>query len=99
MRSCARSKIRSPVRPTSSTIETAIQPGQATIVARFSLDSDVNTDLVQVQGRVQNAQRQLPNDLQTPQVSIYDPSQAVVVSLIASSATHAARRALVARHQ
>ena len=63
----------------------AIQPGQATIVARFSLSSDQNTDLVQVQGRVQNAQRQLPSDLQTPQVSIYDPSQAVVVSLVASS--------------
>ncbi|MGH7709467.1 MAG: efflux RND transporter permease subunit [Vulcanimicrobiaceae bacterium] len=68
-------------------IETAIQPGQATIVARFSLSSDANTDLVQVQGRVQNAQRQLPNDLQTPTVSIYDPSQAVVVSLVASSKT------------
>jgi HAE1 family hydrophobic/amphiphilic exporter-1 len=71
--------------PNLDTIETAIEPGQATIVARFILGSDVNTDLVQVQGRVQNAQRQLPNDLQTPQVSIYDPSEAVVVSLVASS--------------
>ena len=73
--------------PHRQSIESAIQPGQATIVARFVLTSDVNTDLVQVQGRVQNAQRQLPNDLQAPQVSIYDPSQAVVVSLVASSAT------------
>jgi HAE1 family hydrophobic/amphiphilic exporter-1 len=73
--------------PDLQSIESAIQPGQATIVARFVLSSDVNTDLVQVQGRVQNAQRQLPNDLQAPQVSIYDPSQAVVVSLVASSAT------------
>jgi len=71
--------------PNLDTIETAIESGQATIVAHFMLDSDVNTDLVQVQGRVQNAQRQLPNDLQTPQVSIYDPSEAVVVSLVASS--------------
>lgn len=71
--------------PDLQTIESAIQPGQATIVARFSLSSDQNTDLVQVQGRVQNAQRQLPSDLQTPTVSIYDPSQAVVVSLVASS--------------
>ena len=73
--------------PNLDTIETAIEPGQATIVARFMLSSDVNTDLVQVQGRVQNAQRQLPNDLQTPQVSIYDPSEAVVVSLVASSSS------------
>ncbi len=59
----------------------------------------MNTDLVQVQGRVQNAQRQLPNDLQTPQVSIYDPSEAVVVSLVASSRFAAARRALVGRDE
>jgi len=71
--------------PDLSSIESAIQPGQATIVARFVLSSDVNSDLVQVQGRVNNAQRQLPNDLQAPQVSIYDPSQAVVVSLVVSS--------------
>jgi HAE1 family hydrophobic/amphiphilic exporter-1 len=73
--------------PSLQDLETAIQPGQATIVSRFALNSDVNTDLVQVQGRVQNAQRQLPSDLQTPTISIYDPSQAVVVSLIASSST------------
>jgi hydrophobic/amphiphilic exporter-1 (mainly G- bacteria), HAE1 family len=71
--------------PNLDTMESNIQPGQATIVARFTLGSDVNTDLVQVQGRVQNAQRQLPTDLQTPQVTIYDPSEAVVVSLVASS--------------
>ena len=71
--------------PNLDTMETAIQPGQATVVAHFALSSDINTDLVQVQGRVQNAQRQLPTDLQTPQVSIYDPSEAVVVSLVASS--------------
>jgi len=73
--------------PDLQSIESAIQPGQASIVARFVLTSDVNSDLVQVQGRVQNAQRQLPNDLQAPQVSIYDPSQAVVVTLVASSST------------
>ncbi len=71
--------------PDLDAIETAIQPGQATIVARFALSSDQNSDLVQVQGRVQNAQRQLPSDLQTPQITIYDPSQAVVVSLTAKS--------------
>ena len=71
--------------PNLGSLETAIQPGAATIVARFTLTSDVNSDLVQIQGRVQNAQRQLPTDLPTPSVSIYDPSQAVVVSLVASS--------------
>jgi len=66
-------------------LETAIQPGQASVVAVFQLTSNQNDDLVQVQGRVQNAQHSLPNDVQTPQISIYNPSEAVVVSLVLRS--------------
>jgi HAE1 family hydrophobic/amphiphilic exporter-1 len=73
--------------PDLSYVETSIEPGQASIVAVFSLNSDENTDLVQVQGRVQNSLHQLPNDLPTPQISIYNPAEAVVVSLAASSST------------
>ena len=73
--------------PDLSYIETSIQPGRAPIVAVFSLTSDQNTDLVQVQGRVQNSLHQLPSDLPTPQISIYNPSEAVVVSLSASSSS------------
>ena len=73
--------------PDLSYVETSIEPGQASIVAVFSLTSDENTDLVQVQGRVQNSLHQLPSDLPTPQISIYNPSEAVVTSLAASSST------------
>jgi HAE1 family hydrophobic/amphiphilic exporter-1 len=66
-------------------LESSIQPGQASIVAVFNLDSDQNNDLVQVQGRVQNAQRSIPNDVQTPQISLYNPSEAVVTSLVIRS--------------
>jgi HAE1 family hydrophobic/amphiphilic exporter-1 len=66
-------------------LETSIQPGQASVVAVFALTSNQNNDLVQVQGRVQNAQRSLPNDVTTPQIAIYNPSQAVVVSLVLRS--------------
>src|ERR1700761_569488 len=66
-------------------LETSIQPGQASIVAVFQLSSDQNDDLVQVQGRVQNAQHSLPNDVTTPQIAIYNPSEAVVVSLMLRS--------------
>jgi HAE1 family hydrophobic/amphiphilic exporter-1 len=62
-------------------LETSIQPGQASVIAVFQLSSDQNDDLVQVQGRVQNAQHSLPNDVTTPQISLYNPSEAVVVSL------------------
>jgi HAE1 family hydrophobic/amphiphilic exporter-1 len=66
-------------------LETSIQPGQASIVAVFTLSSNENNDLVQVQGRVQNAQHSLPNDVTTPQIAIYNPSEAVVVSLVLRS--------------
>jgi HAE1 family hydrophobic/amphiphilic exporter-1 len=66
-------------------LETSIQPGQASIVCVFQLSSDQNDDLVQVQGRVQNAQHSLPNDVTTPQIALYNPSEAVVVSLLLRS--------------
>jgi len=68
-------------------LETAIQPGSASIVAVFTLNSSSNDDLVQVQGRVQNAQHSLPNDVTTPQISLYNPSEAVVVSLVLRSSS------------
>jgi HAE1 family hydrophobic/amphiphilic exporter-1 len=68
-------------------LETSIQPGQASVVAVFSLSSDQNNDLVQIQGRVQNAQRSIPNDVQTPQISLYNPSEAVVTSLVVRSSS------------
>jgi len=67
--------------PNLDRLETSVQSGQASIIAVFTLSSDRNTDLVQVQGRVQNAQRSIPTDVQTPQISLYNPSEAVVVSL------------------
>ncbi len=73
--------------PSLDHLETSIQPGQASVVAVFNLTSDQNNDLVQVQGRVQSSQRQLPNDLTTPQISVYNPSEAVVVSLVLRSRT------------
>ncbi len=66
-------------------LETSIQPGQAAVIAVFSLSSDPNNDLVQTQGRVQNAQRSIPNDVQAPQISLYNPSEAVVTSLVLRS--------------
>jgi HAE1 family hydrophobic/amphiphilic exporter-1 len=66
-------------------LETAIQPGEASIVAVFALSSSQNDDLVQVQGRVQNAQHSLPSNVQTPQISLYNPSEAIVVSLVLRS--------------
>jgi HAE1 family hydrophobic/amphiphilic exporter-1 len=68
-------------------LESSIEPGQASIVAVFTLNSDQNNDLVQVQGRVQNAQRSIPNDVQTPQISLYNPSEAVVTSLVIRSSS------------
>ena len=68
-------------------IDSSIQNGQALISATFSLNSEKNADLVQMQQRVQAAQSQLPTDLKTPTIQTFDPSQSVVVELGASSKT------------
>lgn len=68
---------------------TTIQPGQATMVATFTLGSDPNNDLVQVQGRIQNAQHSLPNDVQAPQITVANPDEATVVTLAVSSSSRA----------
>ena len=62
-------------------LDTSIQQGRASITAAFALGSDKNSDLVEVQRRVQSAEHQLPTDLQAPVVSTFVPSQATVVTL------------------
>ena len=66
-------------------LNATIQQGQATIAAIFSLASDSNADLVQIQNRVGAAQPQLPSDLQAPVISMVDPTQGAVISLLAVS--------------
>jgi HAE1 family hydrophobic/amphiphilic exporter-1 len=73
--------------PSLSYVNSSIQQGQATITAAFDLSSDKNTDLIEVQRRVVSAQSQLPSDVRSPTVSTFDPSQSVVVTLVASSTT------------
>ncbi len=71
--------------PDLQTMSSTIQNGQATIAAIFTLTSDENTDLVNVQKAVQAASHNLPSDLTSPTVSVNDPSEAVVVTLSLSS--------------
>jgi HAE1 family hydrophobic/amphiphilic exporter-1 len=63
------------------TLSSTVEQGQAQIAATFTLTSDVNTDLVNVQNAVVSAQHNLPSDLVAPTVTINDPSEAVVVTL------------------
>jgi len=67
-------------------IQSTIQQGYATISAQFSLSSDKTGDLVEVQKRVQIAQSQLPQDLVSPTIATFDPSEYPVVTLSLSSA-------------
>jgi HAE1 family hydrophobic/amphiphilic exporter-1 len=64
-------------------LTTTIEQGQATIAAVFSLGSDKNADLAQVQNRVQIAQPTLPSDVTPPVVAAFDPTQGAVISLVA----------------
>jgi HAE1 family hydrophobic/amphiphilic exporter-1 len=67
------------------TLSSNIQAGQATIAATFAITSDQNTDLVNTQKALTQALHNLPSDLQTPTVSVRDPSEAVVVTIALTS--------------
>src|SRR5664279_379176 len=84
--------------PNLQTMNSTIQNGQATIAAIFTLTSDENTDLVNVQKAVQAAGHNLPTDLTSPVVRVNDPSEAVVVTLsLTSSKLTASQLSLVAQ--
>ncbi|HEY4441830.1 MAG TPA: efflux RND transporter permease subunit, partial [Candidatus Elarobacter sp.] len=79
------------------TMSANIQSGQASISAAFYITSDQNTDLVNTQKALTQAEHNLPTDLQPPTVAIRDPSQAVVVTLsLNSSKLTASQLSLVA---
>jgi HAE1 family hydrophobic/amphiphilic exporter-1 len=66
-------------------INTTIQQNQASISATFTLDSNQTTDLTEVQDRIQTARAALPADLPAPSVRTFDPAQATIVTLSATS--------------
>jgi HAE1 family hydrophobic/amphiphilic exporter-1 len=68
-------------------INSTIQQGQASIAATFTLTSNQTTDLVEVQRRLQSVRAALPTDLAPPSVATFDPAQAVVATLTATSTT------------
>jgi HAE1 family hydrophobic/amphiphilic exporter-1 len=74
-------------QPDLQTLSSTIQGGSATISATFTLTSDVNTDLVNVQKAITSASKNLPTTLTAPTVSVRDPSESVVVVLSLSSSS------------
>lgn len=68
-------------------LNSSVQQGQAVISATFTLASDKNTDLIEVQRRVQSALSLIPSDVRSPVIEVFDPSQSIVMSLVVSSAS------------
>src|SRR5476651_1965128 len=73
--------------PNLQTLNSTIQGGQAFISATFTINSNVNTDLVNVQKAIQQSNRSLPSDLTAPTVSVRDPSESTVTTLSLSSSS------------
>jgi HAE1 family hydrophobic/amphiphilic exporter-1 len=71
--------------PNLQTLNSTIQGGQATISAIFTITSNVNTDLINVQKAIQTSSRSLPSDLTAPNVSVRDPSESTVTTLSLTS--------------
>jgi multidrug efflux pump subunit AcrB len=79
------------------TLSSNIQSGQASISAAFVITSDQNTDLVNTQKALTQAEHNLPTTLQPPTLAIRDPSEAVVVTIgLTSSKMTAAELSLIA---
>jgi HAE1 family hydrophobic/amphiphilic exporter-1 len=79
------------------TLSSNIQGGQATIAATFAITSNQNTDLVNTQKALTQAEHNLPSDLQPPTLAIRDPSEATVVTIgLTSSKLTASQLSLVA---
>src|SRR5258708_34549115 len=67
--------------PNLQTLNSTIQGGQATISAIFTITSNVNTDLINVQKAIQTSSRSLPTDITAPNVTVRDPSESTVTTL------------------
>ena len=79
------------------TLSSNIQAGQASISAAFVITSDQNTDLVNTQKALTQAEHNLPDNLQPPTLAIRDPSEAVVVTIgLTSSKLTAGELSLIA---
>ncbi len=79
------------------TLSSNIQAGQASISAAFTISSDQNTDLVNTQKALTQAEHNLPTDLQPPTLAIRDPSEATVVTIgLTSSKLSASELSLIA---
>jgi HAE1 family hydrophobic/amphiphilic exporter-1 len=74
-------------QPDLQTLNSTIQGGQATISAIFTLNSNVNTDLVNIQKAIQAAGKSLPSDLTAPTIAVRDPSESIVVTLSLTSSS------------
>jgi len=74
-------------QPDLQTLNATIQGGQASVSGIFTINSNVNTDLVNVQKAIQAASKALPTDLTAPVVAVRDPSEATVVTLSLTSST------------
>jgi len=83
--------------PDLQTLNSTIQGGQASVSATFTINSNVNTDLVNIQKAIQQANKALPSDLTAPSINVRDPSESVVVTLsLTSSSLTASELALKA---
>src|SRR5580658_10925025 len=82
--------------PNLQTLNSTVQGGQATVSAIFTINSNVNTDLVNIQKAIQQASKSLPSDLTAPTINVRDPSESIVVTLsLGSSSLTASELALI----
>ncbi len=68
-------------------VDTTIETGSAVVAAHFKLGSNKNQDLTEIIQAYNAARSQLPSDLVTPVIRLFDPNAATVVSVGLTSST------------
>lgn len=69
--------------------DTTIESGQVSITATFTLQSTDTENVANVEGALQQAERQLPSTIPAPTIRIANPSEPVVVTLALVSSHYA----------
>ena len=67
--------------------DSTIQTGSAVIAAYFGLETSTNEDLTQITQAFETARSQLPSDIVSPVIRVFDPNAATVVSIGITSKT------------
>jgi len=77
------------------TISSSSRQGSANITIEFDMARDIDTALQEVQAKLQQAQRHLPDDLEPPTISKTNPEDQAIIYLTLNSSRHSRKELML----